>query len=148
MNAGTEMHGDGKTANFTSKQRYCVKLLRCAAGTHEISDNHYLSKLVNFSQLQKVEKSVQLHSPWAKLPTQCAFENKRLLLSVVIWRSTDLKMQLGCCCQSLSATTKDQNLTRMERMSPSIGYLFYCVCFIIFLTIVLMKKTDLLSWNK
>lgn len=87
LNAWTETHGDGRTANFTSKQRYCMKPVSRAAGTHEISDNHYLWKLVNFSQLQKVEKSVQLHSPWAKLPTQCAFENKRLLLSVVIWRS-------------------------------------------------------------
>lgn len=48
--------GDGERTTFTSKQRgYCWEPPLWAPGTWEISDNRYLWKQVNFSQLQKTE---------------------------------------------------------------------------------------------
>lgn len=85
--------GDGERTTFTSKQRgYCWEPPLWAPGTWEISDNRYLWKQVNFSQLQKTEIGAITQTMCQASHTMCFWKQK--VSSFCINLKVYLKIQL------------------------------------------------------
>ncbi len=142
--------GDRERTTFTSKQRgYCWEPMRWAPSTWEISDNHFLWKQVNFSQLQKAEIGAITHPMSHASHTMCFWKQK--VSSFCIYLKVYLKIQLrrergyvisfflaSARKNSLSVTTKGHDSTRQEDWeSVYTAYVSILLCHLfIFLFIV------------